>query len=63
VSTILCDGHQPHQTQMGNQVPPSGLPLLYPGSNLPAEVRSREQEEVIIDWYAAVAAATRQPAT
>lgn len=49
---------------MGNPVSPSGLPLLHPGSNLPAEVRSREQGEVVIDWFAAVAEATRQqPAT
>jgi hypothetical protein len=56
--TILCDGFAPYQTQMGNPVPPSGLPLLYPGSNLPAKVRPGQQGQVIIDWEAAVAQAT-----
>jgi hypothetical protein len=62
VVTILCDGHQPYQTQMGNPVPPAGVPLLYPGSNVPAKVRPEEQGQVIIDWDAAVAEATHQPA-
>jgi hypothetical protein len=57
--TILCDGIAPYQTQMGNPVPPSGLPLLYPGSNLPAKVRPGQQGQVIIDWEAAVAEATK----
>jgi hypothetical protein len=63
VVTILCDGHQPYQTQVGNPVPPSGLPLLYPGSNLPAKVRPEEQGQVIIDWEAAVAEATHPTTT
>jgi hypothetical protein len=57
--TILCDGMAPYQTKMGNPVPPSGLPLLYPGSNLPAKVRPGQQGQCIIDWEAAVAEATR----
>ncbi len=56
--TILCEGFAPYQTQVGNPVPPSGLPLLYPGSNLPAKVRPGQQGQVIIDWEAAVAQAT-----
>jgi hypothetical protein len=35
-----------------------GIPLLYPGSKVPPE----EQGQVIIDWDAAVAEATHQPA-
>ena len=57
--TIMCEGMAPYQTQMGNPVPPSGLPLLYPGSNLPAKVRPGQQGQCIIDWEAAVAEATR----
>ena len=52
--TILCDGHTPYQTQMGNPVPDNAKPLLYPGANLPAKVRPEEQGQVIIDWEAAV---------
>ena len=56
---LLCDGTPPYQTKMGNPVPPSGLPLLYPGSNLPAKVRPGQEGQCIIDWEAAVADATR----
>ena len=52
--TILCDGHAPYQTQMGNPVPDKGKPLLFPGANLPAKVRPEEEGQVIIDWDAAV---------
>jgi hypothetical protein len=57
--TIRCDGMPPYQTKMGNPVPPNGLPLLYPGSNLPAKVRPGQQGQCIIDWESAVAEATR----
>jgi hypothetical protein len=56
--TILCDGHAPYQTQMGNPVPPGGIPLMYPGSNLPAKVVPEQQGQVIIDWDSAIAEAT-----
>jgi hypothetical protein len=57
--TILCDGTPPYQTQMGNPVPPGGVPLLYPGSNLPAKVRPGQQGQCIIDWEAALAEVTK----
>ena len=59
VLTILCEGHAPYQTKVGNPVTPGGLPLIYPGANLPAKVRPGEEGQVIIDWDAAVAEATR----
>jgi len=57
--TILCEGTAPYQPQMGNPVPPGGVPLLYPGSNLPAKVRPGQQGQCIIDWEAALAEATK----
>ena len=52
--TILCDGHAPYQTQMGNPVPDKGKPLIFPGANLPAKVHPEQEGQVIIDWDAAV---------
>jgi hypothetical protein len=60
VVTILCEGHAPYQTKMGNPVTAAGVPLIYPGSNLPAKVRPGEEGEVIIDWDAAVAEVTQK---
>jgi hypothetical protein len=62
VLTILCDGHAPYQTQVGNAVPPNAVPLLYPGSNLPAKVVPEQQGQVAIDWDAALAEATHPSA-
>lgn len=58
--TILCNGHAPYQTQMGNPVPPGGIPLMFPGSNLPAKVVPEQQGQVMIDWDAAIAEAPSQ---
>jgi len=52
--TVLCDGHLPYQTKMGNPVPDKAKPLLYPGANVPAKVRPEQEGQVIIDWEAAV---------
>ena len=52
--TILCDGHAPYQTKMGNPVPDNAKPLIYPGANLPAKVRPEQEGQVIIDWESAV---------
>jgi hypothetical protein len=59
VLTILEDGHAPRQTQAGNPVPASCIPLLYPGSNLPAKVSPDNPAMVAIDWPAALAAASQ----
>jgi hypothetical protein len=61
VVTILCDGHAPYQTKMGNAVPPGGVPLIYPGANLPAKVKPEEEGQVAIDWEAAIAEMTHVP--
>ena len=59
VLTILQPGHPPRQVQVGNPVPPAGVPLLYPGSNLPARALPDQPQAVVIDWDAALAEASR----
>ena len=55
VLTILCDGDAPHQARVASPVPESRVPLLDPGSKVPAKVIL---DSVAIDWDAAVTAAT-----
>ena len=59
VLTILEEGHPPRQVQAGNPVPPSCIPLLYPGSNMPAKVDGDQPAMVAIDWDAALAEASK----
>ena len=59
VLTVLQPGHAPRQIQVGNPVPADGVPLLYPGSNLPARALPDRPEAVVIDWEAAVYEASR----
>ena len=59
--TIMVDGKAPYQIQVGNPVTPGGVPLLFPGSNVPAKyMPDGGPESVAIDWDAAVAEATNQ---
>ena len=60
VLTIMVDGKAPYQIQVGNPVTPAGVPLIFPGSNLPAKYNPDGQpESVAIDWDAAVKEATK----
>lgn len=59
VLTILQEGHAPRQVQVGNPVPASCVPLLYPGSNMPAKAIPDQPQMVVIDWDAALAEASR----
>ncbi|HEX3567216.1 MAG TPA: hypothetical protein VHU17_17745 [Acidimicrobiales bacterium] len=59
VLTILEEGHPPRQVQAGNPVPAPCIPLLYPGSNLPAKVDADQPGLVAIDWDAALAEASK----
>jgi hypothetical protein len=56
VLTIMAEGTAPYQIQVGNPVPPEALPLLYPGSKLPAKFDPKGvKEAVAIDWANALA--------
>jgi hypothetical protein len=58
--TMMVDGKAPYQIQVGNPVTPAGVPLIFPGSNLPAKfMPDAPPESVAIDWDAAVAEATK----
>ena len=53
--TVLPEGDRPYQVPVGNPVPPDAVPLVYPGSNLPAKrMPSQGQKYVVIDWEAAL---------
>ncbi|MCW2939557.1 MAG: hypothetical protein JWN00_2542 [Actinomycetia bacterium] len=59
VLTILEEGHPPRQIQAGNPVPASCIPLLYPGSNMPAKVHPGQPALVAIDWDEALTEASK----
>jgi hypothetical protein len=52
--TVMVDGRAPYQIQVGNPVPPEAVPLLYPGSNVPAKAMPGSDNSVAIDWAAAI---------
>jgi hypothetical protein len=57
--TVLQEGQAPRQLQLGYPVPAGGIPLLYPGSNVPAKALPDRPDLVAIDWDAAVSEASR----
>jgi hypothetical protein len=59
VLTVMAEGQQPYQTQVGNPTPPDALPLLYPGSHVPVKVGANPNE-VVIDWRQALADAAQK---
>jgi hypothetical protein len=60
VLTIMAEGKAPYQIKVGNPVTPGGVPLIFPGSNLPVKyMPNGEPESVAIDWDAAVKEATK----
>jgi hypothetical protein len=59
VLTILEEGQAPRQVQAGNPVPASCIPLLYPGSNVPAKVDPNQPGLVAIDWDTALTEASK----
>jgi hypothetical protein len=62
VLTVMAEGRSPYQTQVGNPVPANAVPLIYPGSTLPAKrIPDGADHEIVIDWDAALAQV--EPAT
>lgn len=59
VLTVMADGQAPYQAQVGNPLPASALPFVFPGARVPVKLGGNPNE-VAIDWAAAAAAmATR----
>jgi hypothetical protein len=52
--TVIPEGKDPYQIQVGNPTPPAALPFLFPGSRVPVKIGS-EPNAVVIDWVAAAA--------
>ena len=49
--TVIAEGRPPYQINVGNPVPADALPLLYPGSTVPAKrMPEGDDREVVIDW-------------
>jgi hypothetical protein len=49
--TVIDGAETPYQTQVGNGVPASSLPVLYPGSRLHAR-RGEGPGDIVVDWAA-----------
>jgi hypothetical protein len=49
--TVATGVDTPYQVQVGNAVPASALPLVYPGSKLHARLGA-EPGEIVVDWAA-----------
>lgn len=57
--TVMVPGQAPYQIQVGNPVPPEAVPLLFPGSRLPAKyLPGGIKENVVIDWRSAISSHT-----
>lgn len=55
VLTVMLEGADPYQVQVGNPTPPQALGLLFPGSHVPVKVSKASAQSVVIDWTAALA--------
>jgi hypothetical protein len=52
--TVMPNGGEPYQIQVGNPTPPAALPFLFPGSRVPVKIGTIPNS-VVIDWEAAAA--------
>jgi hypothetical protein len=54
--TVVPEGRPPYQIQVGSAVPAAALPLLYPGTTVPAKrMPDGDDREFVIDWEGAIA--------
>jgi hypothetical protein len=53
--TVMPQGRDPYQIDVGNPTPPAALPFLFAGSRVPVKIGSGPND-VVIDWAAAAAA-------
>jgi hypothetical protein len=52
--TVMPEGKDPYQIQVGNPTPPAALPFLFAGSQVPVKIGTNPNA-VVIDWEAAAA--------
>jgi hypothetical protein len=52
--TVMPQGRDPYQIQVGNPTPPAALPFLFAGSHVPVKIGT-VPNAVVIDWDAAAA--------
>lgn len=52
--TVMPEGKDPYQIQVGNPTPPAALPFLFAGSHVPVKI-GNDPNSVVIDWDQAVA--------
>lgn len=50
--TVIPEGRDPYQIQVGNPTPPAALPFLFAGSRVPVKIGTIPNA-VVIDWEAA----------
>lgn len=55
LTIVPQNGQEPYRAKMGHPVPPSALPLIFPGARVPVRVMPSEPNRVGIDWAAASA--------
>jgi hypothetical protein len=56
--TVMAEGRQPYQVQVGNPVPADAVPLVYPGNTVAAKrMPDGADHEIVIDWDAVLAEA------
>lgn len=52
--TVMPEGKDPYQIQVGNPTPPAALPFLFAGSHVPVKI-GNDPNAVVIDWDQAAA--------
>ena len=57
--TVMPEGKDPYQIEVGNPTPPKALPFLFPGSKVPVKIGD-DPNAVVIDWDLAEAEAKQQ---